>query len=179
MNTLNQSELREDKLENTKALLIAQKELENRIKELINNEAVQEYIELTNQYEKINRKFNILQANLKNECSDNNHNEVLLFIGYDKDDSESRTYMLASCLNCGQTITLPKGNMEQYLMLNGKESFPSYFPLHWTTVRDKLMKEYHSLQECYEENQEILKETVKSKKIIYKAMKKRYEENTK
>lgn len=83
--------------------------------------------------------------------------------------------MSAVCLNCGERITLLKGNMEQYFMLNGKESFLSYFPFQWIIARDKLMKEYHSLQECYEKNPEILKETDKKPKMIYKVIRKRYE----
>lgn len=157
-----------------KDLLAEQETLKSKIENLKNNKT-KEYRQIADQYALLSRKLNKLEENLKKYCGNNLHNEVLLFLGYEKDDYEGRTYMSAVCLNCGERIMLLKGNMEQYFMLNGKESFPSYFPFQWTIVRDKLMKEYHSLQECYEKNPEILKETDKKPKMIYKVMRKRYE----
>lgn len=81
------------------------------------------------------------------------------------------------CLNCRCILTYPDTRMDSYKIIDGRKYFSFYFPFGWSRVLDKLMESYLSLQECYCENSHILKETEKSKKMIYRVMKKRCEEN--
>lgn len=67
-----------------KVLLFEQEILKSKMENLKNDKTKKEYMQIADQYALLSRKLNKLEENLKRYCSNNLHNEVLLFLGYEK-----------------------------------------------------------------------------------------------
>lgn len=150
-----------------------QNEIKKRMQELGIDEKVKEYIKLTNKNNKIVSEYNSFSRQIttlhRRECENQGH-PVVLFLGTTRDEYEGRIYYEGYCLNCEQRLTYPKANMEYYRMLNLKDGVVN---IH--EMIDKATEEYRLFRDCYYKYPGVLKDTEHSNRIIYKAMRKRYE----
>lgn len=128
-------------------------------------------------YEDSDDEIDLLNSQIqkieRNDCIENGH-RVLLCLGIDRDEYEGRSYYECICLNCGSKTEIPKGNMEAYRIIDGR-NYVKESNILVLDIIDQAKDKYHLLKDCYYKYPEILKEEEKQDKIIYKAMRKRYE----
>lgn len=115
-----------------------------------------------------------IDKTLYEECKNNDH-PVLLFLGLDRDDWEGRSSYVCHCLNCGKNFEYPTGDKGTYQILEG--NFDRKSPIETFEAINSATNEYQLFRDCYYKYPKVLKEKEHSNRIIYKAMKKRYEAN--
>lgn len=154
-----------------------QMSLETKIQELMSDENVKKYIQLTEEYADFDDDMELFHSEIlkieKKECLEDGHRVLFCFdtVNY---DYEGKRYYYCQCLNCGEQVKTNIGNLERYRIIDGR---------NYVNVADQLVldiinnanREYHLLKERYYKYPEILKETEKQDEIIYKVMRKRYE----
>ena len=113
MNEINYNELKTDTLREIKDILESQEVLREQMQSLRQNKYVMDYIQTTEEYKSKQADLENLEKRLKNACRDNNHREILLFLGYEKDSYENSKDMILHCLNCGETFNILGGNIRR------------------------------------------------------------------